>query len=65
MNGGYISNIDMTNITNINERDITKSLGRRHYKHAQRWQLANTLTNIYGYDKALQYMLEIMPYQHI
>ena len=52
-------NIDMTNITNINERDITKSLGRRHYKHAQRWQLANTLCSLYGYDKALNLMNEI------
>ena len=52
-------NIDMTNITNINERDITKSLGCRHYKHAQRWQLANTLCSLYGYDKALSLMNEI------
>ena len=52
-------NIDMTNITNINERDITKSLGHRHYKHAQRWQLANTLCSLYGYDKALSLMNEI------
>lgn len=52
-------NVDMTNITNINERDISKSLGRRHYKHAQRWQLANTLCSLYGYDKALSLMNEI------
>lgn len=51
-------NIDSSNISNINERDKTKSV-RKHYKHAQRWQLANTLASLYGYDKALQIMTEI------
>ena len=32
---------------------------KKHYKHAQRWQLANTLTAIYGFDKALQIMCQI------
>ncbi|MCH5167456.1 MAG: DEAD/DEAH box helicase family protein [Erysipelotrichales bacterium] len=50
--------IDSDNISNINDRDISKSV-RKHYKHAQRWQLANTLAAIYGYDKALQIMTEI------
>ena len=50
--------IDSDNISNINERDISKSV-RKHYKHAQRWQLANTLAAIYGYDKALSIMTEI------
>lgn len=50
--------IDATNISNINERDLSKSI-KKHYKHAQRWQLANTLACIYGYDKALQIMVEI------
>ena len=52
-------NIDMSNISNINERDISKSTGRKHYKHAQRWQLANTLCSLYGYDKALKIMTEV------
>ena len=52
-------NIEITNISGINDRDISKSTGRRHYKHAQRWQLANTLTSIYGEDKALQIMCDI------
>ena len=52
-------NIEITNISGINDRDISKSYGRKHYKHAQRWQLANTLTSIYGEDKALQIMLDI------
>ena len=45
-------------ISNINDVDPTKCI-QRHYKHAQRWQLANTLTSIYGYDKALQYMCAV------
>ena len=52
-------NIEITNISGINDRDISKSTGRRHYKHAQRWQLANTLTSIYGEDKAFQIMCDI------
>ena len=51
--------VDVSTISGINDRDIKKSKGRVHYKHAQRWQLANTLTSIYGYDKALQIMVEI------
>lgn len=51
--------IEVTNISGINDRDISKSKGRRHYKHAQRWQLANTLTSIYGEQKALEIMIEI------
>ena len=52
-------NIEITNIAGINERDISKSKGPQHYKHAQRWQLANTLTSIYGEEKALQIMTQI------
>lgn len=51
-------NVDITAISDINNVDPSKSI-RRHYKHTQRWQLANTLTSIYGYDKALQYMIAI------
>ena len=54
------NNIEVENIDNIEERG--KSLGTvKHYKHAQRWQLANTLTNIYGADKALEIMIEVCP----
>ena len=52
------SNLNLSEVSNVTERDATKNI-KKHYKHAQRWQLANTLTNIYGYDKALQFMLEI------
>lgn len=61
------SNIELNNLSNISDRDQSKNI-KIHYKHAQRWQLANTLTNIYGFDKALQYMLEICkatPYREL
>ena len=45
-------NIEISNIENINEYDISKSKGKKHYKHAQRWQLANTLTSKFGESKA-------------
>ena len=51
--------VDVSNISGINDRDAKNSKGKLHYKHAQRWQLANTLTSIYGYDKALSLMVEI------
>ena len=57
--GNKENEIEITNISGINDRDAAKGHGRRHYKHNQRWQLANTLTSIYGEDKALQIMLEI------
>lgn len=52
-------NIDKSDIESIGERNLDKSLGSKHYKHNQRWQLANTLTNIYGEDKALKILSEI------
>lgn len=53
------SNVEITNISGINDRDLSASRGKKHYKHSQRWQIANTLTSIYGEDKALQIMCEI------
>lgn len=50
--------VDIKAISDINDVDMSRCI-RRHYKHTQRWQLANTLTSIYGYDKALQYMTTI------
>ncbi len=52
------TNVEISAVSNINERDLSKSI-RKHYKHAQRWQLANTLCSLYGYDKALQIMTQI------
>lgn len=50
-------NVDISNIDNINEKKLNGT--RKHYKHAHRWQLANTLTSLYGEDKALQYLVQI------
>lgn len=58
-NNGNPKNVEISNVSNINERDKKKSLGKCHYKHAQRWQLANTLTSLYGQDKAYTIMCEI------
>lgn len=61
------SNVELADVSNISDRDINKNI-KKHYRHVQRWQLANTLTNIYGFDKALQYMLEICkdtPYREL
>ena len=65
------SNIDKTveikSVTDIQDRDVSKNK-KIHYKHAQRWQLANTLTSLYGEEKALQIMLEICaetPYKEL
>lgn len=52
------STLTTSEISNINDRDASKSI-KKHYKHNKRWQLANTLTSIYGYDKALALMIEI------
>ena len=57
--GSSEENVEVTNISGINDRDISKSLGKKHYKHNQRWQIANTLTSIYGQEKALQIMIDI------
>ncbi len=53
------SNVQLNEITNIEERDKKKDKGRKHYKHAQRWQLANTLVSLYGESKALSIFMEI------
>ena len=59
VNNNTNQDVEITNISGINDRDLAQRKGRRHYKHAQRWQLANTLTSIYGEDKALEIMIEI------
>ena len=57
--GESTNNIEVSNISGINERDLKRRKGSQHYKHNQRWQLANTLTSIYGSEKALEIMVEI------
>lgn len=66
-NNNVDKTIEIKSITDIQNRDISKNK-KIHYKHAQRWQLANTLTSLYGEEKALQIMLEICadtPYQEL
>lgn len=53
------TNVDMNNIENIDERNLKKDVGPIHYKYPQRWQLANTLTSLYGEQKALDIMVNI------
>jgi hypothetical protein len=53
-----MKNVEIKDLSNINDRDMSKT-NKKHYKHNQRWQLANTLTAIYGYEKALQIMVQI------
>lgn len=50
------TNIDMSVIDNTDGRDASKETGPKHYKHAQRWQLANTLNALYGADEAYKIM---------
>lgn len=50
--------VEVSELSNIEERTDGKNI-RRHYKHTQRWQLANTLNALYGYDKGLQYLIDI------
>jgi len=53
------NNVKHESVENIDDRDLKKSKGPRHYKHNQRWQLANTLTALYGKEKALEILCEI------
>lgn len=64
---GNTKSIELSDVANINEFNKNKCLPK-HYKHAQRWQIANTLTSLYGYDKALQLMTLVCkdtPYQEL
>ena len=59
--------IEIQNIENINDRDISKNK-KIHYKHAQRWQLANTLTSLFGETQALKLISDICldtPYREL
>lgn len=54
------TNIDLKDIDTSIGRNRQRSLGRKHYKHAQRWQIANTLVALYGEERAMELILEIM-----
>lgn len=53
-----VTNIEVSNIE-LEDYDPKKSKGKKHYKHAQRWQLANTLTSIFGEEKAFNIICNI------
>jgi hypothetical protein len=53
------TNVKIKDISNLQERNEKKAKGPKHYKYAQRWQLANTLTNLFGEDSAFKVMCEI------
>lgn len=53
------NNVNTDDLVDVGERDEKKSHGPKHYKHAQRWQLANTLTALYGPEKAIELLIEI------
>lgn len=66
-NNNIDKTIEIQSISDLQNRDISKNK-KIHYKHAQRWQLANTITALYGEEKALQIMLEICaetPYKEL
>ena len=44
------------NIQSAPELDIREGVNKYHYKHAERWKLANTLVQLYGLDKGYRYM---------
>ena len=58
-NNSSDSSIEISDIENLPSRDVSKSGGKKHYKHNKRWQLANTLTSIYGSSKALDILVDI------
>ena len=53
------TNVEVENVYNLAERDNSKARGPRHYKHAQRWQLANTLNKLYGSEEAVKILIDI------
>lgn len=53
------STADVLNRDDIMSKDYDKSKNPKHYKHAQRWQLANTLTSLLGPKKALDVFISI------
>lgn len=46
-------------ISDAPEIDIRDGVSKYHYKHAERWKLANTLVQIYGLEQGYKYMRAI------
>ena len=58
-NGGSDDDADSSasiGIESAPELDTSGGIARYHYKHAERWKLANTLVQIYGLEKGYRYM---------
>lgn len=53
------TNIELENIDKDINYDLSKSKGSKHYKHFHRWQLANTLTSLFGEQKAFKIICSI------
>ena len=51
--------ISVEQLENLTDYDKTKAKGKKHYKHSQRWQLANTLTSLFGEAKAFEIFCNI------
>lgn len=60
--------VEIENYAEVISKDHPGKFKPRHYVHAQRWQLANTLTNLFGPEKALEIMTNICqetPYREL
>lgn len=51
--------VEKDDIIDKGDPENANGKGPKHYVHAQRWQLANTLNYLYGYDKGLDYLIKI------
>ena len=49
-------NID---VESVNGPDISGSQTKIHYKHNERWRLANTLVKLFGFEQGTKYMRQI------
>ena len=50
---------EISNSSEILEKEYSGTKAPKHYKHNQRWQIANTLTKIFGPEKAYDIMCQI------
>lgn len=50
---------EISNFGEVLDKGYNGTKNPKHYKHAQRWQLANTLTSIFGPEQAFSIMCEI------
>ena len=50
---------EISNYSEITESEYSGTKNPKHYKHNQRWQIANTLTKIYGAEKAFDIICQV------